>query len=290
MLSLANQVEEYRNIRGLSISDLCEGIIDNSTYSRFRSGQIMIRADIFLQLLYRMGLSFQEMSKFSSPIYLINEYRALIEKLIADQDHEQLLQVNKRLQKHIKYKFDTYHILAIQVQIKLHEWGKYEFQADLKEFVFNAEDWIHNEIYIFSMILDQYDTETVYHIIKRLVAKHDDYFNVEKNLNLIRLLHCGVLYFIKQENLNYAEECYQDLTKYLQTIGFNSMRFYMMMDRALLDIIKYQTPESFAHLKRIYELFNMIDKTYYTNHLKAKYEELRIRFNLPVIDFEKKTE
>lgn len=72
MKYLGEIVEDIRQNQNISIANLCEGIISDSTYSRFIRGKTNLASDSFIRIIGRLNMSFEQFLYQNLNIFQLN--------------------------------------------------------------------------------------------------------------------------------------------------------------------------------------------------------------------------
>lgn len=284
-MEIRERVEAFRIQRKMTVSTLCKGIITESTYSRFKNGKTMLASDSFIALLQRLGLSFPEATQFTHQIHEVNRYKVLVHQYRDEHSSELVLELHERIMKRVKFKFDSYHILAIQINLILMKWHEMPFLHDIKDFIFKVENWTYTEMFLFQIIIDEYDAEAVHLLIQQLTDSRPDTINAEKNVHFILLLRTCFTYFLKNRYLDYAKEMCESMEDYLQTLGFTSLKYNLLISELLLEVVLDQSDETIEKIKRVYQLCLRANNSFYAEWLSSEYQNIQPIYDLPVIAF-----
>lgn len=187
-------LNKIRKEKNFTISTLVDGVIANSTFTRFVQGKTTLAIDSFLLLLEKLNVTFEEFllvnNAYELPPY--QELTLTLEDAIARQNINKLgeiiSQVKLELQQHPELM--SFYDVVVLIKNKL-ENSPFNVTSlnRIKTYLFNAESWYHHELALFNNVIFIFSNEELLTFLTKATFNLDRYQSINNYGNeKLRLL------------------------------------------------------------------------------------------------------
>lgn len=185
-----------------------------------------------------------------------------------------------------KRTYDIYGMLAIQLRLRMGGETADRQEKELKDYLFNVQNWDFKEMYLFTFIMDRMDSAVILYHVNRTYQRAADAYLLERNLNLIILIEKAHFEFLKRKETNHAQKMLDQLEVMTINRTFHSVQGHFTISQALHNVLKENRPEDFQKVERLYRNFTVIEASIYANLLQSGYQELQSIYQLPEINWQ----
>lgn len=283
-------IENLRKKKALSMQDICGDYISHSSYSRFINKGQTLAIDKLLYILWQMDLSFREAGLFDDNIQTSNEDKVLMEEVLAKNDIKLMGETAELFASKAKRTYDIYGMLAIQLRLRMGGETADKQEKELKDYLFNVQNWDFKEMYLFTFIMDRMESAVILHHVNRTYQRAAEPYLLERNLNLIILIGEAHFEFLKRKETNHAQQMLEQFETLTINRTFQSVQGHLAISQALHNVLKEHRLEDFQKIERLYHNFTVIEASFFANRLESRYQELQRIYQLPDINWQVATQ
>lgn len=274
-------IEGLRKKKALSMQAICGDYISHSSYSRFVKQGQTLAIDKLLYILRQMDLSFREAGLFDHNIQRTNEDTVLMAEAMTSNDVTHMKETADLFASKAKRTYDIYGMMAIQVRLKMGGETAAKQEQELKDYLFNVQNWHFKEMYLFTFIMDRMDSSVILYYLNSTFQRAADPYFLERNLNLIILTDEAHFEFLKRKEFVHAQKVIDQFESLVVNRTFHSVQGYFTISHALHNAVKEDRSENFQKIARLYHNFMFVEATFFANRLESRYRELQDVYQLP---------
>lgn len=286
-MEIGAEIDKLRHKHQLSMAEISKGVLSESNYSRFSRGKTMISIESFIDLLKNLEADFYEISNLNHNPRVVDKYKAKYLELLSDKDYDGLRQLGQTVAFLSKVHFDTYHNIALSIEVQLAKYENRPINQDIhylvKDLLIRVEKWSHKEAFIFEVFIESFEVEFTLLMIKNITKNNQNYMVAEKNSHVISLLFTSVMFFLKRKNIQVAESVFELMQPYMIVVGLTTHKFYFTLAKLLLKVVEQPTEENLERIIRLYNLCISLGNKSHSYKVSSHYESIREIYNLPNI-------
>lgn len=279
-------IESLRKKKALSMQEICGDYISPSSYSRYIKKGQSLSIDKLLYILRQMDLSFREASLFDRNIQRSNEDKLLMAEVMTSNDVTLMAETVDLFMSKAQRTYDIYGMMAIQLRLKMGGEIARKQEEELKDYLFNVNNWDFKEMYLFTFILDRMDSLVILHHINRAYQRAAEPYFLERNLNLIILIDEAHFEFLKRKETSNAQKLINQFEILVVNRTFPSVQGYFVIAQALHNLLKDHRPEDFQKITRLYHNFTVVEAPLFSKRIQSRYQDLQVLYQLPDLDWQ----
>lgn len=279
-------IESLRKKKALSMQEICGDYISPSSYSRYIKKGQSLSIDKLLYILRQMDLSFREASLFDRNIQRSNEDKLLMAEVMTSNDVTLMAETVDLFMSKAQRTYDIYGMMAIQLRLKMGGEIARKQEEELKDYLFNVNNWDFKEMYLFTFILDRMDSLVILHHINRAYQRAAEPYFLERNLNLIILIDEAHFEFLKRKETSNAQKLINQFEILVVNRTFPSVQGYFVIAQGLHNLLKDHRPEDFQKITRLYHNFTVVEAPLFSKRIQSRYQDLQVLYQLPDLDWQ----
>lgn len=189
MKSLGQTCKMIRKNKAMTIADISDGIMSNSALSQFENDKITIKADLFLQILSKLNVTFDEFylnHQFFDDVPCQEMFNSSLQKLLitkSDVDWSKLLNDENyyySIDNNIRHQHNIVILKQMLRQIKNIEYSSNDTKI-ITSYLFSCEEWGFYELCLFNNSLNFLSTDYITNLSRYALKKANKYNKIYKH-------------------------------------------------------------------------------------------------------------
>ncbi|WP_125604670.1 helix-turn-helix domain-containing protein [Lapidilactobacillus bayanensis] len=192
MKNIGKTIRDLRESKGISQTQLSNGILSKAQMSKFENGLTTVSADKLIAMLEQLHITLAEFGHIlnNQNQQYEREILADITKAIINENNGQANLVRERAEQHLLKQPGLYnHLMLIMVNAMICSMNDQELNkkdiAFLSDYLFRVEEWTRYELILFGNTMSVLPLTTVNALTRELAIKTEDARELESNLTLI---------------------------------------------------------------------------------------------------------
>lgn len=192
MVNYGKILREIRTSRGMNLDETADDIISTGFLSKIERGESVPNFDIFLRLLERLRVDFNEFTfltknEFKQPYAEFQTELALA--TVADDAGRlsDLVKVNQAKYNKTNNLVNRHQYITAQLAYQAVKKEKFDVTmiAELKQYLLNVDNWERYELRLFNNNLNWFDLETVNLLSKTAINRSQNVWKVDENNTIL---------------------------------------------------------------------------------------------------------
>jgi Rgg/GadR/MutR family transcriptional activator len=278
-MNFGETLKKIRVEKGLKQKEVCEGITTISYYSRVERGISDPSVHIFLAILNKLNVSFDEFT-FINNNYQESEdkqFWTYISNLYHSGNIDELNQIKEKIQADSTNKEKIFFVVIISRFISRLDKELKETDTDdmVIERLMEIENWTSHEVKIFITLMDIFPIKPILILVNHLLKKKNIYtpskgYNSPYNKMLIN----AILLCLDANYLEEAESYLYEMKNSLELRDFYCRSFYMYLEGIFL-FLKGEREEGAQKVNEFFNICQLLDLDSFSKKYKDYWEGVK---------------
>lgn len=283
-IEFVEKIEQLRKQRKFSISQVTQGVVSDSAYSRFTKGKTSLSSDSFIQLLHNLEADFYEIANLDHNPRIVDDYKSKCMELLEAKDFEGLERLRKVVTYKSKFTFDTYHNIALIIEV---ETARHEDRpidpttyASIQDHLMQTETWAVLEAFLFGLIVESFESQYLIIMLENYVSKNRDYIYAERHSHIITILFTACMALLERQKLDLARVALEMMRPYMLAVGFTRHKFFFRLAELLVMVASDHSQANVSQLVGLHTMCVNLGNVSHSYRITSNYNKLRSIYEL----------
>ncbi|NSS93513.1 helix-turn-helix domain-containing protein [Enterococcus faecalis] len=251
-------IKKIRIEKGLTQKNVSEGIVTLSYYSRIERDISEPTISVFLKILHRLNLAFDEF------MFIHNNYRESLDDelwfTLTELYHTGNIQALKKHKKLLLYQSNGDTFLVDLIDLFILRLSKQKIEPintkSIVKHLMNIENWTSSEVKLFTTIMDMLPVDTIIIMVNHLLKRRNLYMRSKGyNSPYSKILINSIIICIDTNHLKEAEVYLSELKNMFETRDFYGRSMYKYLKGLLLALLENKELGE----KEVFEFFSICE-------------------------------